>query len=125
MSGTAVADGPAVHPGWSARTLKFILPNPSPLGFSGSSRPDGPRLRPDGPRLVFDGTRFSIGRSVMLSCVYAVFLSEGHPSVADGPPQGPGRSALKCFSKKLLLSGIIYGILNSRFRIVVDEFMHL
>jgi hypothetical protein len=118
MSGTTVADGPAVHPGWSVRTLKFILPNPSPSGFSRSSRPDGPRL-------VFDGARFSIGRSIMLSCVYAVFLSEGHPSVADFPPQGPGRSVLRCFSKKLLLSGIIYGIPDSRFRIVVHEFMHL
>jgi hypothetical protein len=47
-------------------------------------------------------------------------------SVMDGPPQGPGRSVLRCFSKKkLLLSGIIYGIPDSRFRIVVDELMHL
>jgi hypothetical protein len=45
-------------------------------------------------------------------------LSEGHPGVADGP-------CLVCFSKKLLLSGIIYGILDSRLRIVVDELMHL
>ena len=48
-------------------------------------------------------------------------LSGGHPGVADGPPQGPGRSALDLFSKKLLLSGIIYGIPDSRFSIVVDE----
>jgi hypothetical protein len=41
-------------------------------------------------------------------------LSEGHPGVADGP-------RLVCFSKKLLLSGIIYGIPDSRFSIVVDE----
>jgi hypothetical protein len=88
-------------------------------------RPDGPRLRPDGPRLVSDGARFFIGRSVVLTCVYAVFLSEGHPGVADGPSQGPGRSALRCFSKKLLLSGIIYRILDSRVRMVVDELMHL
>jgi hypothetical protein len=32
----------------------------------------------------------------------------------DGP-------CLVCFSKKLLLSGIIYGIPDSRFSIVVDE----
>jgi hypothetical protein len=61
----------------------------------------------------------------VLSCVYAVFLSEGHFGVADGPPQGPGRSAFKCFSKKLLLSRIIYGIPDSRLRIVVDELMCL
>jgi hypothetical protein len=59
------------------------------------------------------------------TCVYAVFLSEGHPGVADGPPEGPGRSTLRCFSKKLLVSGIIYGIPDSRVRIVVDELVHL
>jgi hypothetical protein len=82
-------------------------------------------LRPDDPRLVSDGACFSIGRSAVLTCVYAVFLSEAHFGVADGPPQGPVGPRLVCFSKKLLLSGIIYGILDSRFRIVVDELMHL
>jgi hypothetical protein len=63
---------------------------------------------PDGPRLVSDGARFSMGQFIMLSCVYAVFLSEGHPGIADGPQQGSGRSALRCFfSKKLLLFEII------------------
>jgi hypothetical protein len=88
-------------------------------------RPDGPRLRPDGPLLVSDGARFFIERSVVLTCVYAVFLSEGHPGVVDGPPQGPGRPSLRCFSKKLLPSGIFYGIPDSRVRMVVDELMHL
>jgi hypothetical protein len=46
--------------------------------------------------------------------IFALVLSEGHPCVADGP-------RLACFSKKLLLSGIIYGIPDSRFSIVVDE----
>jgi hypothetical protein len=78
-------------------------------------------LRPDGPRLVSDGARFSFGQSVVLTCVFVVFLSEAHPGVAYGPPQGPGRSAHRCFSKKLLLSRIIYGIPDSRLRIVVDE----
>jgi hypothetical protein len=55
MSDKAVADGPVVHPRRSARTLKCILPNPSPSSFSSFQRPDGPRLRPDGPRLVSDG----------------------------------------------------------------------
>jgi hypothetical protein len=54
--------------------------------------------------------------------IFVLVLSDGHPGVADGPPQGPGRSALGLFfKKKLLLSGIIYGILDSRFSIVVDE----
>jgi hypothetical protein len=87
--------------------------------------PDGLRLTPDGPRLVFDGARFSSGRSVVLTCVFVVFLSEAHSGVADGLPQGPGRSTHMCFSKKLLLSKIIYGIPNSRLRIVVDELIHL
>jgi hypothetical protein len=126
MSDKAVVDGPVEHPGRSARTLKkYILLNPSPSSFSGFHRPDGPRLRPDSPRLVSDGAWFSIGQSVVLTCVYAVFLSEGHLGVTDGPPQGPRRSACRCFSKKLLLSGIIYGIPDSRFRIVVDDLMHL
>jgi uncharacterized membrane protein YhdT len=75
--------------------------------------------------LVPDGARFSFGRSVVLTYVFAVFLSEAHPGVADGPSQGPGWSTHRCFSKKLLLSGIIYGILDSQHRIVVDELMHL
>jgi hypothetical protein len=61
----------------------------------------------------------------VLTCVFVVFLSEAHPDVEDGPSQGPRRSAHRCFSKKLLLSGIIYGIRYSRLRIVVNELMHL
>jgi hypothetical protein len=61
----------------------------------------------------------------MLTYVFTEFLSEAHPNVADGPPQGPGRFAHRCFSKKLLLSRIIYGVMNSRLRIVVDELKHL
>jgi hypothetical protein len=34
---------------------------------------------------------------------------------------GPDGPRLARFSKKLLLSGIIYGIPDSRFRIVIDE----
>jgi hypothetical protein len=37
---------------------------------------------------------------------------------SDGPRLGD-------FPKKLLLSGIIYGIPDSKFRIVVDELMHM
>jgi hypothetical protein len=61
----------------------------------------------------------------VLTCVFAVFLFEAHPDVADGLPQGLGRFAHRCFPPKLLLSGIIYGIPDSRLRIVVDELMHL
>jgi hypothetical protein len=61
----------------------------------------------------------------VLTCVFVVFLSKAHPDVTNGPPQGPGRSAHRCFSKKLLLSGIIYGIPDNQLRIAVDELMHL
>jgi hypothetical protein len=126
ISDKTVVDGPVVHPGRSARTLKMNFYRTHHLRvFIVLQRPDGPRLRTDDPRLVSDGAQFSFGRSVVLTCVFVVFLSEAHPSVVDGPPQGLGRSAHRCFSKKLLLSGIIYGILNSRLRIVVDELMHL
>jgi hypothetical protein len=32
--------------------------------------------------------------------IFVLVLSEGHPGVADGPPQGPGRSALGLFFQK-------------------------
>jgi hypothetical protein len=35
--------------------------------------------------------------------------------------KGPDGPRLACFSKKLLVSGIIYGIPDNRFSIVVDE----
>jgi hypothetical protein len=50
----------------------------------------------------------------VLTCIFAVFLSEAHPRVADGPHIG-------VLPKKFLL----YGIPDSRLRIVVDELMHL
>jgi hypothetical protein len=108
MSDKAATDSPVVHPGRSARTLKKDFYRTRHLRvLLVFQRPDGPRLRPDDPRLVSNGALFSIGRSVVLTCVFAVFLSEAHPSVADGSPQGPGRSAHRCFSKKILMSGII------------------
>jgi hypothetical protein len=42
----------------------------------------------------------------VLTCVFAGFMSEAHPGVADGPPQGPGWSAHRCFSKKVLVGGL-------------------
>jgi hypothetical protein len=39
--------------------------------------------------------------------------------------KGPDGPCICVFPKKLLLSGIIYGIPDSRFRIAVDELMHL
>jgi hypothetical protein len=64
MSDKAVVDGPAMHPGWSARTMHFT--EPVPFGFFlVFQRSDGPRMRPDGPRLVSDSARFSFRQSVV------------------------------------------------------------
>jgi hypothetical protein len=73
---------------------------PSPSGFSVPHLPDSPRLRPDGPRVVSDGACSSIGQSAVETCVFALVLSEGHSGVVDGPPQGPGWSALSLFFQK-------------------------
>jgi hypothetical protein len=52
---------------------------------------------------------------------FSLVLSEARPSVATVHRKGLDGPRLVCFSKKLLLSGIIYGIPDSRFRVVVDE----
>jgi hypothetical protein len=56
MSDKVVADGPVVHLGQSARTLKCIYRTRHLLVFQ---RPNGPCLRPDSPRVVSDGAPFS------------------------------------------------------------------
>jgi hypothetical protein len=48
-------------------------------------------------------------------CLRVILLSR---TVRRRGPDGP---RLACFSKKLLMSGIIYGIPDSRISIVVDE----
>jgi hypothetical protein len=73
--------------------------------------------------LVSDGARFSFGWPVVLMYVFAVFLSEVHPGVGVSQTvhhKGPDDLRIGVFSKKLLLSKIIYGILDNRLRIVVD-----
>jgi hypothetical protein len=57
-----------------------------------------------------------------VNATFAVFLSEAHPSVVEGLPQGARAvHAQENFQKKLLLSRTIYGIPDSRLRINVDE----
>jgi hypothetical protein len=94
--------------GWSGRALRTVredaiihFTEPITFGFFGSA-PTG-RSVPEAGRsaLGLRGARFSIGRSAVLICVYVVFLSEAHFGVADGPPQGPGRSALSLFFQKV------------------------
>jgi hypothetical protein len=67
MSDKAVTDGPAVHPGRSARTLKMHFTEPVTFEFFlVFQRADIPRLRPDGPSLVSNGALFCFGQSVVL-----------------------------------------------------------
>ena len=87
-----------------ARTVreaaKIHFSEPVTFGFfgflpTGRSAPEAGRSA-RGP----DGLRFSSGQSVVETCVFALVLSEDHLGVADGSPQGPGRSALGLFFQK-------------------------
>jgi hypothetical protein len=66
MSDKEVADSPAVHPGWSARTLKMHFTEPITFGFflvfstSGRSAPEAEQIG-----LVPDGALFCFGQSVV------------------------------------------------------------
>jgi hypothetical protein len=84
---------------------------PVTFGFFGSS-PTGRSAPEAGRSLLFLRTV----RSVSLLFLRKVILVLR--TVRRKGPDGP---RLACFSKKLLLSGIIYGIPDSRFSIVVDE----
>jgi hypothetical protein len=88
MSDKAVADGLALHPRQSARTLKMHFTEPVTFGFLVFQRSDGPHLRPDNLHLVSDGSRFSFGQFIVLTRVFAMFLSEAHPGIVDGPHIG-------------------------------------
>jgi hypothetical protein len=126
MSGTAVADGPVVHPGRSVRTLIIHFTEPVTFGFfwffmTGRSAPEARR------------SALGLGRcSLLHRTVRSVDLCFCSVPVR-GSSWCRGRSAVRAqmvrayvfFPKKLLLSGIIYGIPDSRLRMVVDELMHL
>ena len=73
---------------------------PVTFGFFGFS-PTG-RSAPEAGRSARGLERcfLSFGRSAVETCVFALVLPEGHPGVADGPPQGPGRSAHGLYFQK-------------------------
>jgi hypothetical protein len=111
--------------GWSGRAPRTVredaiihFTEPVTFGFFGSSPTE--RSAPEAGR-----SALGLGRFLLFHWTVRIVDSCFSPGVADGPPQGPGRSARRCFSKKLLLSRIIYGIPDSRFRVVVDELMHM
>jgi hypothetical protein len=94
---------------------------PVTFGFSVPHLPDGPRLRPNGPRVVSDGACFSSRRSVVFTWILHWFCPRVILVSRTVRRKGPDGPRLVCFSKKLLLSGILYGIPHNRLRIVVDE----
>jgi hypothetical protein len=126
MSGTTVADGPVVHPRRSARTLKIHFTEPVTFEFSGSSPTR--RSAPEAGRSTLGLRRCSLLHRTVRS-VDLCFLQCSCPRVTLVPRtvrcKGPDGPRVGVFPKKLLLSRIIYGIPDSRFRIVVDELMCL
>jgi hypothetical protein len=104
---------------------KIHFTEPITFGFFGSA-PTG-RSAPEAGRsalglgrcLLFHRTVRSVDLCLHWFCPRLTLVSR---TVHRKGPDGP---RLVCFSKKLLLSGIIYGIRDNRFRIVVDELMHL
>jgi hypothetical protein len=104
--------------------IQFI--EPVTFGFFGSSPTE--RSAPEARRSVRGLGRCLLFlrtvRSVDLDFLH--WLCPRHTLVSRTiRRKGPDGPRLVCFSKKLLLSGIIYGIPVSRLRIVVDELMHL
>jgi hypothetical protein len=111
MSDKAVADDSIVHPGRSARTLKMHFTEPVTSRFFW---------------FFNDQTVCAWSRMVLASPSDSSQCKRCFCSVpVRGSPWCHGRSTPRCFSKKLLVFGIIYGILDSRHRIIVDELMHL
>jgi hypothetical protein len=125
MSDKAFADGSAMHPGRSARTLKMHFTEPVTFDFSGFSTTG--RSAPEAAWYALGLGRCSLLLQTV-RCVNDIFCSvpvRGSPWCRGQSTKRCGWSVHRCFSKKLLLPGIIYGIPYSRLRIVVDELMHL
>jgi hypothetical protein len=93
-----------VRSGRAPRTVRedaiIHFSEPVTFGLFGSS--------PTGRSMLEAGrSAQGLGRSLLFlrtvrseTCIFALVLSEGHPGVADGPPQGSGRSALGLFFQK-------------------------
>jgi hypothetical protein len=91
MLGKAVADGPVVHPGWSARMLKIHFTEPVTFGFSGSS-PTG--------RFALEAGRSTLGLgrcSLLHRTVRSVDLCFCSVPVG-GSPWCHGRSAARAWT---------------------------
>jgi hypothetical protein len=85
MSDKVVVYGSAIDPGRSARTLKMYFTEPVTFGFfwflNGRTVHVWSWTVLTSPLIVYS-----------VNTIFAVFLSEAHPSVVDSLPQGSGRS---------------------------------
>jgi hypothetical protein len=93
MSDKAVTDGPTMHPGRSARTLKMYFTEPVKFKVFSSFSTSG-WTAPEAERFELGLRRCSLLLRTV-HCVnvsFAQFLSEAYLSVADGLPERPRRS---------------------------------
>jgi hypothetical protein len=114
-----------VHLGQSARTLKIHFTEPFTSGFSvfsttERSTPEAGRSEPGPGRCLL---LLRIVRSVNLC--FCIVPAQGPLVSRTVRRKGPNGSCTREFSKKLLLSGIIYDILDNQLRIHIDGLMHL
>jgi hypothetical protein len=112
-----------VHLGWSVRTLKMNFTKPVIFGFLWF--PMGRRSAPEAGRSELGpGWCSLLPRTVRsVSVVFNIVPVRGSPRCRGrSAPNGPRTGG---FSKELLMSGIIYGILDNRPRIDIDGLMHL
>jgi hypothetical protein len=125
MSDKAVADDSAMHPRWSARMVNMNFVEPVTFRCLWFSMGGWSALEVGwselGPGRYSSLLETAHSRNVS----FAKFLFEAHHGVADDPPKGPHGPLTGEFSKKLLLSRIIYGIRDSRHRIEMVGLMHL
>jgi hypothetical protein len=90
MSDIAVANGLAVHPGRSARTLKIYFTEPVTFGFSGFLTRGRSMPKAERSKLGPEWCSLLIRTVCSVNVSFAQFLSEAHLGVADGRPEGPG-----------------------------------
>jgi hypothetical protein len=100
MSDKAVVDGPVVHPGWSAMTLKMHFTEPVNFRFSCFSMSG--RSAPEVGRFELCPGQFSLLLRIVhsVNVSFAQLLSKAHLCVMDGPSKGPGRSVQRRIFQK-------------------------
>jgi hypothetical protein len=123
----STVDGPRPWSGWSARAHQRLKSQRSAVTAISTTIVHLMR-RQMSDKEVADGLvvhpRQSTRTLKMNFTEPVTFGFSGFTTTGRSAPEAR-RSAFGVFQKKLLLSGIIYGIPDSRLRIVVDKLMHL